>query len=148
MGGIQVPQAVGAESHGRLGMSAIMHGMDPAIDWVAKVGLCLAIVTLVIVLVDLVMRGRMRRTSFAFTYLLICLPLVGAVYATAQSTVNYWLILPTDDHPLGNFAVIQVAVAFQKGSFLSGLGMVLAFVLRLDDAWRGRKVDQPRATNP
>jgi hypothetical protein len=143
----EVAEAVGGENHGRLGMSAILHGLDPAIDWASKLGLTLAVMTFVVVIVDLAMRGRLRQTAFAFTHLLACLPLIGALHAASQGTVNYWLAVPADDSPLGNFPLIQAAVAVLMGSFLSGLGVILTFVLRLDDAWRGRKGDHPRATN-
>lgn len=148
MVGPDIAEAVGGEPHGRLGISVIQHGLDPAIGWAHWVGLTLAAITLMVVLGDLVMRGRLRRTAFAFTAMLSSLPLVLALCAASWGTVNYWLEHPADGSALGNFPVAQAAVALLTGSFLSGLGVILTFVLRLDDAWRGRKGAHPRATNP
>lgn len=143
-----VQEVVGGEQYGRLGMSAILHGLDPTVSAAGQIGLALALITFVIVLIDLIMRGRMRKTSLAFTHLLTCLAPIIAVYAASQATINGWLDLSGDTEPLASFVVIQAAVALLEGSLFAGVGIALTFVLKLDDAWRGRKAAKSNATAP
>jgi hypothetical protein len=148
MAGAEVAEAVGSEQHGRLGMSAILHGLDPVVDWVAKIGLTLSAIAIVVVLVDIVMRGRLRKTAFAFASLQTSLSLLMGLYAAAGSTINAWLELPSDTAQMGSFVAAQAAVALVQASLFAGLGIILTFILRLDDAWRGRKGAHPRAPTP
>lgn len=136
------------EPHGRLGMSAILHGLDPAVSISGQIGLVLAFVTLVVVAVDLIMRGRMRKTSLAFTHLLIGLATAIAVYAASQVIIEEWLSLSGDAEPLSSFAIVEAAIALLQGSIFAGVGVVLLFFLKLDDAWRGRKTAKSDATTP
>lgn len=136
------------ESHGRLGMSAILHGLDPAVVLASQIGLVLSFVTTVLVLIDLVRRGRMRKTSLAFTGLLTCLTPVIAVYAVAHAAIDRSLMATADTGPLSDFVIVQGAVAFLQAALFSGLGVVLTFLLRLDDAWRGREPARSREPKP
>lgn len=139
----QVPTMVGGESHGRLSLSALSHGVDPAVTVAGQIGLVLAFITLVIVLIDLVTRGRLRKTSLASAYFLTCISPVIAIYAASIGTLNQWAMVNDQQVPLSDLAVVQAAFAFILGSLFTGLGVVLTLVLKLDDAWRGRKATRP-----
>lgn len=138
-----VPTMVSGESHGRLSLSALSHGVDPAVTIAGQIGLVLAFITLVIVLIDLVKRGRLRKTSMASTYFLTGISPVIAVYAASVGTLNQWGMVNDQQVPLSDLAVVQAAFAFILGSLFTGLGVVLTLVLKLDDAWRGRKRTKP-----
>lgn len=145
---VAIQEVVDGESHGRLGMSAVLHGLDPIISIGGQAGLVLALITLVIVVVDIIMRGRMRATSLAFTHLLIGLAPVVAVYAASQVIIEEWLGHSGDSEPLSSFVVIEAAIALVYGSLVTGVGVVLTFLLKLDDAWRGRQTAKSDATTP
>lgn len=138
-----VPTMVSSEPHGRLGLSALSHGVDPAVTVAGQIAFVLACVTLVIVVVDVVTRGRLRKTSLASAYFLTCISPIIAVYAASIGTLNQWGMLDDQPVPLSHLVVINGGFALMMGSLSTGLGVVLTLVLKLDDAWRGRKATRP-----
>lgn len=133
------PTVVGGESHGRLTLSALSHAVDPAVTVAGQIGLVLAFVTLMIVLIDIITRGRLRKTSFASASFLTCISPVIAVCAASVGTLNQWAMLDDQQVPLSDLAVIQTAFAFLQGGLYTGLGVVLTLALRLVDAQRNQK---------
>lgn len=130
-------------SNERLGLSALRHGVDPAVTMAFQIGFVIACITLVIVMINLVMRGRLRKTSLASTYFLTCISPVIAVFAASIGTLNQWGMIGHQPIPLSHLVVINGGFAFMEGSLLTGLGVVLTLILKLDDAWRGRKATRP-----
>lgn len=138
-----IPTMVGSEAHGRISLGSLSHGVDPAVTVAGQIGLALAFITLVIVVIDVVTRGRLRKTSRASAYFLTCISPVIAVFAASLGTLNQWGMLNDQPVPLPDLAVIQTAFAFLHGSLFMGLGVVLTLVLKLNDAWRGQTATRP-----
>lgn len=137
------PTMVSGEVHGRLTLSALSHGVDPAVTTASQISLVLAFVTLMIVVIDLVTRGRLRRTSLASAHFLTCISPVIAVGAASMGALNQWTLLNDQPVTLAEIAVVQASFALLYGSFFTGLGVVLTLALRLDDAWRNRTHKRP-----
>lgn len=124
---------------GRLTFSAISDGVDSSVIIAAQIGLVVAFVTLVVVLVDLASRGRLRRTSMASACFLACISPVIAIGAASVGTLNSWLLLNDQPVTFSELWGMHLAYAVPPASVFTGLGVVLVFVLRLDDAWLARK---------
>lgn len=143
-----VPTMVGSEFHGRPSLASLSHahGVDPAVTVAGQIGLLLAFITLVIVVIDVVTRGRLRKTSLSSACFLTGISPVIAVFAASYGTLNQWGIGMGNDQPvpLSDLAVIHAAYAFMLGSLFTGLGVVLTFFLKLDDAWRGQTATRPK----
>ena len=133
----QGPAIVGGESHGRLGMSALLHTIDPTAALVHQIILLLALAVLALAVLNLVLRGRVRNTLFALTEMLTLLaPLLG-LFAAANTLL--FAFVDIAEQNLAHFPVLAVSLAEAALSLaigaLTGAGaVVLKAVLRLLDA--------------
>lgn len=137
------PVMVSGQHQGRLTFSAISHGVDSSVITAGQIGLAVAFIVLVVVLVDLVSRGRLRRTSMAAACFLACISPVIAIGAASFGTVNSWLLLNDQPVTFSELWAMHLAYAVPPASVFTGLGVVLVFILRLDDAWLARKSAKP-----
>lgn len=137
------PVMVSSDYHGRLTFSALSHAVDSSVIVASQIGFALALITMIVVLVDLASGGRLRRTSMAFARLLVCLSPVIAVGASSLGAMNSWLVLNDQPVALSELWALHLAYAVLPASMFTGLGIVLVFILRIDDARRAKKTATP-----
>lgn len=150
---VEGPAMVGGEAHGRLGASALLHGMNPTTHLVIQILALLGMAVLALAVADLLLRGRFRTTALALTGMLASLaPLMG-VYAAANALLFAFIEVADRNIAAPSFIAIplaEAAYAVAVGALVGGGAVVLKAVLRLADAWKPKTSagPQPRATNP
>lgn len=136
----QIPVIVGGDHHGSMGLSALTHGLSDATTLTLWVGLLLSAVTLVLVLMNFLRRGRLHATSWAVARFLIALPAVMAVYAAASVLLEAFLRSANLNQSVSAAAfapeLAEAAFVIAAAALTTGLGVTLCLILRLDRAWR------------
>ncbi|MDI6624434.1 MAG: hypothetical protein QME55_06865 [Brevundimonas sp.] len=144
------PVEVSGEQHGRLRSYILAEALEPTANFVLQGLVWLTLAVLVVVLVDLVARGRFRNISSTLALMLAALgPLLG-VYGAANILMSasldpqYMQVVP------GSLGPSALLVA--TGMLCGCIGVVLAAVLRIVPAKRRsplpEPLDQPRVTRP
>lgn len=144
------PVQASGESQGRLRSYVLAEGLEPTANFVLQGLMLLTLAIFVVVLVDLVARGRLRNISSTLALMLAALgPLLGA-YGAASIVMSASLDLRYTAMDSG--VVGPSALLVSMGMLCGCIGVVLAAVLKIVPVGRRSRPpempDQPRATNP
>jgi len=137
---IQEPMAVEAGAHRLSIADAVSHSTDPVAHHALLGVLLVTLIVVIVVLVDLIRRGRFRRTALALTRMLSLLaPLIGLFGAAIQIAGDALVVA---DHNIANPAVwapsiLVAAWIIAVSAVCGGIGVILTAVLRI--AGPGRK---------
>jgi hypothetical protein len=134
------------EGEHRLGVSALYEIIDPTTHQVITVLILVTVFVLIVVLIDLIRRGRARTISLALTRMLSLLgPLLG-IYGAANSVMMTGLDVGNTNiaHPgiIGPMVALG-ALSMMFGAVAGCIGVVLTAVLRIEDAWRSARKPEP-----
>lgn len=144
------PVEVSEQPHGRLPGYLLAEGLEPTADFVLQGLFWLTLASLVVALVDLVVRGRFRNLSSTLARMLGALgPLLG-VYGAANILMSASLNL--QDARIWPGIVGQSALLVAVGTLCGCIGVVLVAVLRIIPAKHRNSLagtlDQSDATKP
>ena len=144
------PVQASGEPQGRLRSYVLVEGLEPTANFVLQGLMLLTLAILVVVLVDLVARGRLRNISSTLALMLAALgPLLGA-YGAANIVMSASLDLRYTAMDPG--VVGPSALLVSTGMLCGCIGVVLAAVLRIVPAKRRsphpETLDRPRAPKP
>ncbi|MCS6622740.1 hypothetical protein N0B44_07450 [Roseibacterium beibuensis] len=123
------PVEVSGEPHGRLSSYILAEALEPTAHLVFQGLICLTLAIVVLVLVDLVLRGRFRNISSTLALMLAALgPLLG-VYGAANIVMSASLDLryTAMDPGVAGPSALMVATGVLCGC----IGVVLAAVLKI-----------------
>ncbi|CAN7257533.1 hypothetical protein [Brevundimonas sp. LjRoot202] len=124
-----VPVQVVEEPHGRLPSYMLAEGLEPTANLVLQGIFWLTLTISVVVLADLIMRGRFRNISLTLARMLAAFgPLLG-VYGAAKILMNVSLDLNRTYIDPGT--VGQSALLVAVGALCGCIGVVLAAVLMI-----------------
>lgn len=132
----QGPTLVGGEPHGRLGVSALLHSIDPTAALVHQIILLLALAVLALVVLNLILRGRARKSAFALTEMLTLLaPLLG-LFAAANTLLFESMEIANRNLGFPGLAVslAEASLSLAIGALTGAGAVVLKAVLRSSDA--------------
>ena len=144
------PVQASGEPQGRLRSYVLAESLEPTANFVLQGLMLLTLAILVVVLVDLLARGRLRNISSTLALMLAALgPLLGA-YGAANIVMSASLDLRYTAMDPG--VVGPSALLVSTGMLCGCIGVVLAAVLRIVPAKRRsphpETLDRPRAPKP